>query len=175
MSSVPIKMDSIIKKYFDTYRQKGVLPPIIVDKVSGVLPLDMPKTLKYERNGIKLRGLPDEYLKVDGGAIVAFDHKTKSKAPESTHPSYQLQLDCYSFLLRENKYKTKNFGYLAYYYPKECQIHNGMDIGVEVVKVKTDPERVLDRLKKASKLLNGKLPKANGSCAYCEWNKSTFE
>ena len=45
MSSIPIKMDSIIKKYFDIYRNKGILPPLIKNKVKGVLPLDMPKTL----------------------------------------------------------------------------------------------------------------------------------
>jgi hypothetical protein len=35
MSSIPIKMDSIIKKYFQKYREKGELPPIIKGKLMG--------------------------------------------------------------------------------------------------------------------------------------------
>ncbi|MBI2451635.1 PD-(D/E)XK nuclease family protein [Candidatus Pacearchaeota archaeon] len=173
MSSIPIKMDSIIKKYFSTYREKGILPPLIEGKIKGVLPLDMPKTLYYEdkENDIKLKGLPDEYLQTEDGLIVPFDHKTKSKAPEETHSSYQLQLDCYTFLLETNGYKTENFGYLAYYHPEQCELHNGMDVQVTIIKVKTDPERVRKVLKKASEILNGKLPRVNGACEYCKWKK----
>lgn len=177
MSSIPIKMDSIIKKYFDNYRKKGILPPMIEGKIKGLLPLDMPKTLYYKdkERGIKLKGLPDEYLQTEEGFIVPFDHKTKSKAPEETHPSYQLQLDCYTFLLEANGYKTKNFGYLAYYHPEQCELHNGMDVQVAIIKVKTNPERVKKALKKASEILNGKLPKVNGTCEYCTWKALKFE
>ncbi len=177
MSSIPIKMDSIIKKYFDSYRKKGILPPLIEGKIEGVLPLDMPKTLYYEdkENGVKLKGLPDEYLQTEDQSIIPFDHKTKSKAPEETHPSYQLQLDCYTFLLEINEYKTKNFGYLAYYHPEQCELHNGMDVQVTIIKVKTDPERVGKALKKASEILKGKLPKVNGTCKYCKWKALKFK
>ena len=66
MSSIPIKMDSIIKEYFDKYRKKGILPPLIKGKIKGILPLNMPKTLYYEDkdSDIKLKGLPDEYLQI---------------------------------------------------------------------------------------------------------------
>ncbi len=177
MSSIPIKMDSIIKKYFNTYREKGILPPLIEGKIKGILSLNMPKTLYFEdkKNGVKLKGLPDEYLQTEDKAIVPFDHKTKSKAPEETHPSYQLQLDCYTFLLQVNGYKTKKFGFLAYYHPEQCELHNGMDVQVAIMKVKTDPERVRKALERASKVLNGKLPKVNGTCEYCKWKDLKFE
>lgn len=94
-----------------------------------------------KNNGAKLKGLPDEYLQTENKSIVSFDHKTKSKASEETHPSYQLQ------------------------------IHSGMDVQVDIIKVKTDPERVNKALKKASEILNGKLPKVNGTCKYCKWKE----
>ena len=51
----------------------------------------MPKTLKHEmNNGILLYGHPDEYLKLEDSNIVAFDHKTKSKAPDSIHSSISI-------------------------------------------------------------------------------------
>jgi len=94
------------------------LPPIIEGKVTGRLAVGMPKTLKYElNNGIIVWGRPDDYLKLEDSNIVAFDHKTKSKAPESVHPSYQLQLDVYSFLLKAMGCETTDKAYLAFYYP----------------------------------------------------------
>jgi len=83
MSNIPIKMDSIIKHYFNKYRDLGQLPPIIEGMVTGWLVVGMPKTLKYEmENDITLWGRRDDYLKLEDGNMVAFDHKTKSKAPK---------------------------------------------------------------------------------------------
>ena len=108
MSSIPIKMDSIIKHYFDRYREQGILPPIVLGQIEGKLALDMPKTLKLEMDDrITLWGRPDDYFELNDGDIVAFDHKTKSKEPEDVHKSYQLQLDVYSFLLKNLDYRIK--------------------------------------------------------------------
>lgn len=73
-------MDSIIKHYFDRYREMEQLPPMIENMITGKLPHNMPKTLKHEDgNGILLWGRPDEYFELEDGSIIPFDHKTKSK------------------------------------------------------------------------------------------------
>ncbi len=170
MSSIPIKMDSIIKKYFDKYRERNELPPIIKENVSGRLPKNMPKTLYHRENSsINLMGRPDEYLEVDGKFIVPFDHKTKSKPPENVHPAYQLQLDIYSYLLKKNGYNTTNLGYLAFYYPCDCDLHDGLDIHCKVLKVPTDFTHVQRLIKKAEDILNGKIPEKGTGCPFCEW------
>lgn len=169
MSSIPIKMDSIIKKYFDKYREQNQLPPIIRGLVKGKLAKGMPKTLYFEKSLIALKGLPDEYLELEDGNIVAFDHKTKSKPPEETHPSYQLQLDIYTFLLKMNKYKTTNKAYLAYYYPCDCDIHDGLDVHCKIMEIKTNPERAIKLVKQAERILNGKIPEARNGCGFCGW------
>jgi CRISPR/Cas system-associated exonuclease Cas4 (RecB family) len=169
MAGIVIKMDSIIKKYFNRYREQDKLPPIIKGKVKGKLPKDMPKTLYSEEGEIKLKGLPDEYLELEDGSIVPFDHKTKSKAPEENHPAYQLQLDVYTYLLIKNGYKTVNKGYLAYYYPDDCDVHNGLDMNCEVVEVKTNPDRVVKLINKAKKIINNDIPDCGKDCEYCRW------
>jgi len=174
MSSIPIKMDSIIKHYFNKYRDIGKLPPIIDGKVTGWLAVGMPKTLKSELdNGITLWGRPDDYLKLKDGNIVAFDHKTKSKAPENVHPSYQLQLDAYSYLLKKMGYDTISKAYLAFYYPDECELHNGMTFNCTVIEVKTNFSRVNNLIDKAYNVLNGNLPASDENCEYCKWRKVT--
>jgi len=170
MASIAVKMDSIIKHYFNKYRECGELPPIIVGKINGKLPKNMPKTLKHdEGNGIILVGRPDEYFELEDGSIVAFDHKTKSKAPDGTHPAYQLQLDVYSYLLKVNGHKTTNKAFLAYYHPDDCDIHNGMCMNCSIVEVKTNPNRVKKLVEKAYKILNGKIPKCSDNCEFCKW------
>jgi len=170
MASIVIKMDSIIKHYFNKYRELGELPPILVGKINGKLPENMPKTLKHdEGNGIVLMGRPDEYFELEDGSLVAFDHKTKSKAPEGTHPAYQLQLDVYSYLLQVNGYKTTNKAFLAYYHPDDCDIHNGMCMHCTVIEVETNPDRVTGILKKAQTILNGEIPECSDNCEFCKW------
>ena len=174
MSSIPIKMDSIIKKYFNKYRELNELPPILEGKITGRLAVDMPKTLTHEEeNGITLTGRPDEYFELGDKSIVAFDHKTKSKAPEEVHPSYRLQLNVYSYLIKAMGYKTTNKAYLAFYYPDDCELHNGMCIHCTVIEVKTDPIHVKNLVNKAYNVLNGSMPKYSDNCEYCKWIEET--
>ena len=143
MAGIVMKMDSIIKHYFDKYRNLNQLPPIIDGKLKGKLPKNMPKALYYKYNeNVKVTGKPDDYFELEDGSIVALDHKTKSKAPEETHPAYDLQMNVYAYLLAKNNYKTTNKGYLAYYFPDDCDLHNGMDLHCEVVEVKTSIEKL---------------------------------
>ena len=172
MASIVIKMDSITKNYFNRYREKEQLPPIIRGKVHGRLAKNMPKTLSHKENDeITLIGKPDEYHELADGSIVAFDHKTKSKAPEECHPAYQLQMDVYSFLLKVNGYKTIDRAYLAYYYPRDCDLHEGLEICCQILEVKTSPERAKKLLAKANDVLKGDAPKASSECEFCKWTK----
>lgn len=171
MSSIPIKMDSIIKHYFDRYRELNQLPPMIDGKIPGHLAVDMPKTLKHQLdNGITLWGRPDDYLELNDGSILALDHKTKSKAPEDVHSSYQLQLDVYSFLLKNLGYKTIDKAFLIYYCPDECDLHDGMPFNCTVIEVKTNPARTRRLVEKAFTILNSEIPESHENCEYCKWN-----
>jgi len=154
MSSIPIKMDSIIKKYFNKYRELNELPPILEGKITGRLAIDMPKTLTHEEErGITLLGRPDDYFELEDNSIVAFDHKTASKAPEKVHSAYKIQLNIYSYLLKMMGYKTTNKAYLAYYYPDNCDLHKGMPFCCTIIEVKTDPSIIKELLSKAYEVL----------------------
>jgi len=170
MASIVIKMDSIIKHYFDKYRERGELPPLVCNEVKGCLPKDMPKTLYHKENdSVTLMGRPDDYLEIEGGFIVPFDHKTKSKRPESNHPAYLLQMDTYSYLLKANGYKTTNKAYLAYYYPCDCDLHEGMELHCTVMDVSTNTNRAKKLIEQAINVLNGDMPEPGKDCEFCKW------
>lgn len=179
MSSIPIKMDSIIKQYYDTYRIQNELPPILNGQLNGQLAVNMPKTLQWQSvQGVVIWGRPDDFFLFQSGAVVALDHKTKATPPDEIHPAYQLQMDVYSFLLRMNRYKTVNKALLVYYCPNESELHNGMNIRCTVQEVITDPEHVISMIHRARNVLKGSVPKPGEHCQFCAWleimNKNNF-
>lgn len=176
MPGIVMKIEAVVKSYFNHYRELGELPPIIAQQVKGTLAKDMPKTLYHtEDNGIKLWGRPDDYLKLSSGDIVPFDHKTKANEPEPIpHPAYQLQMDVYSYLLQMNDFNKTNKAYLAFYYPDdEYELHDGMNINCKVIEVETNPARAKKLAEKAYKILNGPMPESGKNCEYCKWRDET--
>src|SRR3989344_5822058 len=164
--SLPSGMDSVLKKYFDKFRAAGTLPPEISGKVEGKL-LDDPKFLREWRINMKgirwadadleaeLMGALDDCLVVDD-YYVPVDYKTRGwAAKEDSHTYYQNQLNCYTFLLEKNGFKTKNFAYLLFY--------------VEPRRVETDPAEAYKVFKAALKTRRGSQPAVHSTCQFCSW------
>ena len=171
-ASIPLKMDRIIKGYFNKYRYQHQLPPMIKGKIPGHLAIDMPRKLNVPLyNGFSVCGKPDDYLTLDDGSIVVLDHKTKSQAPVSVHKAYELQMNVYSYLLERMGYKTVDRAYLAYYYPSDCDLHNGMPFSCKVIEQKTNPLDAIKIIGKAFKVLSGEIPEPDENCEYCKWNQ----
>ena len=66
---------------------------------------------------------------------------------------------------------TANKAFLAFYYPDECDLHNGMPFFCKVIEVKTNPQRTVKLVKKAFTILNDEIPNSNENCDYCKWNQ----
>ena len=170
MSSIPVKMDSILKSYFDSYRGQRKLPPILGNQIHGQLAVNMPVTLQsHIDNEITLWGRPDEYIEFQNGATVPFDHKTKSQPPNDIHEAYQLQMDVYSYLLQMNGYKTENKAILAFYSPNNGDLHKGMPLQCTVKEITTDPNHVLSMIRQARRILTAPIPNPGEHCNFCTW------
>ena len=55
---------------------------------------------------------------------------------------------------------TTNKAYLAFYYPDECELHEGMPFNCAILEVKTDFSRVDKLVDKAYSILNGEIPES---------------
>lgn len=185
-------MDRVIKKYFDAYREMGLLPPVLEGKVKGRLFSDQKlmdkwrnwrSGLRYtdEESGVLLRGALDECLR-DGDIYIPLDYKTRGyKLKEDTHTHYQNQLDCYCLLLDENGYKTDKLAYLAFYIPEEMYPEDGKtEFQVEIVEMETDPERARQLVKDASDYLQERGPFfsplniINEDCEWCRYIQKAY-
>lgn len=169
--SLPVGMDSIIKKYFDTYRGKNELPPILKNKIRGRLAVGMPKTLYFnDEPGYVLYGRPDEYLELPDKLVAALDHKTRASEPKELLQVYQNQLDIYDLLLEENGYPSAGKAYLVYYYPGVGELHEGVPFGTTIKEIKTNKTAARELFHKAIELLEqAGPPRSQAECEFCDW------
>ncbi len=185
--SLPGGMDNVIKKYFDSYRSQGTLPPELIGKVEGQLVRDQAlmerlrswrtsPTYRDSKINATLIGALDECF-IDGGLYIPVDYKTRGyPLKEGAREYYQDQLNCYTLLLESNGMKTKRIAYLIYYYPDNVKANGVVQFNVEPKKLTTDPEAARSLLIEVVKLLRQPQPPPHHStCEFCSWGREAFE
>lgn len=180
--SLPGGMDILIKKYFDSYRAVGKLPPEIREQIKGQLLADVETLNKWRnwRSGLSyydknldavLVGALDDCL-VQDGHYIPIDYKTRGfDVKAGGELFYQNQLNCYSLLLDANGLKQPSFAYLIYFIPKEVKMGGLVNFAIEVKRVETSVPQALDTFKKAAHLLRGPMPESHQECQFCSWGK----
>ncbi|MFA5176369.1 MAG: PD-(D/E)XK nuclease family protein [Candidatus Nanoarchaeia archaeon] len=177
--SLPSGMDSILKKHFDKFMEKGELPPELNKsecKGSCSLFNDQEKLSIWRSNfkgisftdkeGNILHGAIDNIL-VKGKKLIVLDYKTRGfPLKEDTHEHYQNQLDIYNFLLRKNGYETEDYGFLLFYHPKEVLENGDVVFNTDLKKMKIDVDNAKKIFIKAIELLNKDCPTKH--CVWCE-------
>ncbi len=186
--SLPGGMDNLIKKYFDSYRIQGTLPPEIDGKVEGVLMADLHLlnqwrswrtglVYRHPESGAILSGALDDLLVNPSKQIyMPFDYKTRGYAlKEDSSSYYENQLNCYSLMLDANGLKSAGFGYLCYYIPTDVKEGGQVKFNVTVKKMKVNSQAAKKVFEDALSLIAGPMPKAHSACIYCSWGNDFIE
>ena len=173
-------MDKILKIHFDSFMQKGKLPPELKE-LKDVKLFDDEELLKIWRSNFKgipwedkegnlFRGAIDNIL-VKGKKLIVLDYKTRGyPLKEDTHEHYQDQMDIYNLLLRKNNYETEDYAYLLFYHPDKVTEKGTVIFNTDLIKLKISVKNAENIFKNAKEVLKGKIPKAK-DCDYCEWAK----
>ncbi|HDN86149.1 MAG: hypothetical protein DRP81_05080 [Candidatus Omnitrophota bacterium] len=178
-STLPRGMDNLIKKYFDNYRKKNLLPPEIAHiENASLVDEETISRWRYwktglffqDRDGSKLYGALDECLIVEG-FYVPLDYKTRGfKLKEDSASYYTFQMSCYNFLLESNGYKVKDYAYLVFYVPSQVSQEGMVRFDTRVVRIKTlSSQRVYHVFKEAVDCLNLPSPPLAKECKFCRW------
>lgn len=166
------RFDVVLKSYFDRYRVKGTLPPIVEGKLSGKLENPFKEKYFHKLNeNYGFWGKLDECL-IDHGKYIPVDFKTASSDPREKEilRAYQHQVDEYVYLMENNHLQTAGFGYLIFFFPDfSDEVHNGFPMVLHIVKVMAHPESVPARIKKAIEILENPIPKSSDECSFCGW------
>lgn len=186
--SLPNGMDLVLKDYFDSYRQKGELPPEVAGKLgrAKLYNEDLEKfhvwrEINFGRGGlvaefpelnIVLNGAIDELLVGEDGKYIPFDFKTRGfPTKEDTHEHYRPQLDLYTLLFEANGLPPANFGYLLFFWPKNYG-EGAASFETKLIKLDLDPQRGRQYLERASDIIIGPKPQAHEKCEYCLYGVS---
>jgi len=166
------RFDVVLKQYFDGYRKKNLLPPVIEKKLSGKLENPFKEKYFYKINDdYGFWGKLDECL-VQDGKYIPVDFKTASSDPreKTILDAYQHQIDEYVYLQENNHRQTKGFGYLIFFYPDlSDEVHNGFPMVMHIKKVTAHPGEVPSRIENAIKILENPIPKSSLNCSFCGW------
>lgn len=175
-----MKMDSLVKDYFDGFRSKSGLPPQLEGLVEGRL-LDNQELLNKWRNwrsgltfidkkaGAKLVSALDDCLISEDNRFLPLDYKSKGDIRDDSHIFHQKQLDIYTWLLEENGYPTKDVGYLVFFAPLKIQNNNLIKFNIVPKRIETSKDNAKNLFYKAVNLLNGSIPEKHENCDYCRW------
>ncbi len=181
--TLPSGMDRILKEYYDSCMEKGILPKELHD-VDAKLFSDKVKLNKWrdyrqgivwkDQKGNVIRGAIDNLLEKDGKLIV-LDYKTRGyEVAEDTHEHYRDQLDIYNLVFRKNGIDTEDYCYLIFYHPDKI-VDNVFLFHTKLVKMKVDVERAEKLINKALETLEGPMPKASSHCDYCKYREAKIE
>lgn len=178
--SLPSGMDRILKIHFDKFRDKGLLPPELVntecehnrcklfdDKEKMSVWRNNFKGISWtDKSGNELHGAVDNIL-VKGKKLIVLDYKTRGYAvKDDTAEHYRLQQNIYNFLLRKNGYGTEDYFFLLFYVPKEVLSTGEVIFDTELVKMDVDVGMAEKVWREALELLDGDCP--SKSCEWCE-------
>lgn len=180
--SLPGGVDRAMKEHTDRYR--GAMMPELRDYLSGVLwgNVEQINKLRNWKSGLRaivtvdgepweiIGALDDLILEADG-TYSPFDTKTKGDVPKDDGSQYyQEQMDIYALFLRENGMTPSGKAYLAYKYPVSLTM-DGIAFATKPYTLTASPDRAIDTITKAVRVLNGKRPAAAAECEYCQFTE----
>lgn len=176
--SVVSGVEREVRALFDRHREAGTLPPALrtarldatlVDDESFLTACrtwQREPTVTDPDTGAVLRGALDDLLELPDGTYVPLDYKTHGSPPETVHPNYQRQLECYAHLLAENGHPTAPFGLLLYVFPTG---DGSITFDTELRWVRLRPGRPRALIRRAVGVLAEPIPDYTEDCEFCSW------
>ncbi len=176
-------MDMLLKAEFDEFRVKGLPHPLLTESRIGATLFRDLKQLEVWRNnrqglrwtdpstGHTLYGAIDDLLEFPDGTMAVLDYKSSGAAEITIYPSYQLQMDVYTFLLRQLGYRTAPNAFLAFFLAvKDDGFRGRLPFRGTMKAVSPRPERIPELFKRAVAIAHAdQMPASGEACDLCRW------
>ena len=180
-------IDGLLKAEFDAHRSAGTLPSVLAPLAGQArLFTDEEKLTAWRNNfqgvrwadpatGYTLFGAVDDVLEFRDGTLAVVDYKSTGSAAPTIYPSYQLQMDVYTYLLQCLGYRTAPQSYFAFFLVvKDDGFGGRLPFREELVTVTPDPSRVPALLATAVAVAQSdRAPEPGPACDLCRWYGET--
>lgn len=180
-------VDYLVKREFDGYREKGILPPVLID--AGIKEAKLYGGVHFSewRNNFKgvaywdeslnaiLYGAVDDVLEFSDGSLAVIDYKSSGSKEITIYEDYQKQMDVYNWILRQKGYETHPQAFFVFYQVQkdESGFNNVLKFREEVRPVKVNLEWVGPAFESAVELARQDEspadPPPKGHCDHCHY------
>jgi hypothetical protein len=179
-------VDFLVKKEFDQFRAKGVLPPVFA-KLGLEAKLFNGKQLPTWREnfvGVQyydedlnamLFGAVDDILEFSNGSLAVVDYKSTGSREAHIYDDYQKQMDTYTYLLNRNGYETTGKAYFLFFVVDKSldSFDKKLNFNEQVIDIDVDPTWVPEIFEKAVKCARqAKSPAPAVDCKHCNYVNS---
>lgn len=176
-------IDSLLKIECDEHRAAGTLPSIL-SRLEGQAKLfaDTERLQVWRNNfrglrwtdpssGHTLFGAVDDIVEFHDGSLAIVDYKSTGSAAPTIYPSYQLQMDIYTYLLQRLGFRTAPKAYLAFFVVvRDDGFRGRLPFKEQLVDVTPEPDRVPELFAQAIALVQSdRRPEQGLACDLCRW------
>lgn len=186
-------VDKLLKKEFDLHRAKQVAHPLMKAYGLKAVPFAHKMMDEWRENfkGVQyhhkptnfiITGAVDDLWQDENGEIIVVDYKATSKTSKVTldadwQDGYKRQMEIYQWLLRKNGLKISNTGYFVYCNGKtDRKAFDGkLEFDIDLLPYTGNDSWIEGTLKNIKKCLDGKMPKPDPECDYCNYLKAIGE
>ncbi len=181
-------VDTLLKKEFDSYREKGMPHPLMIEKSIKAIPFQHEQLDDWRNNrrGVIYLHEPTQFIVTGSlddiwinqeGELIVVDYKATSKKEEVSidadwQVSYKNQMEIYQWLLRRNGFKVSNTGYFIYCNgKKDVEAFNGrLEFDISVISYEGSDEWIEPKLREIHDcLLLDEIPSPAPTCKLCEY------
>ncbi len=188
--TLSIAVDYLVKKEFDTYRERGTFPPVLKNYGIKDAKLFNGPELSEWRNNFKgisyfdeglnayLYGAVDDVLEFSDGSLGVIDYKSSGAKEITIYDDYQKQMDVYNYILKQKGYETYPEAFFVFYKvikEGETGFANALKFTEEIRPVKVNTEWVGPAFENAIELARSDTPPASGTsgkdghCDHCHF------
>ena len=126
---------------------------------------------KDPKTGHTLFGAVDDILEFPDDSLAVVDYKSSGAKAVTVYPSYQLQMDVYTYLLQLLGYRTAPKAYFAFFIAvKDDGFKGRLPFRAQLLEIAPEPDRVHDLFKRAVVLAQSDdEPEPGAECDLCRW------
>ena len=136
----------------------------------------------HEPTNFIITGAVDDLWQDSNGEIIVVDYKATSKTTQVSldadwQDGYKRQMEIYQWLLRMNGLKVSNTGYFVYCNGKTDKVafDAKLEFDIDLLPYVGDDSWVEGALHEIKKCLDGKMPKPDPECDFCNYRKAVGE